>query len=1047
MDSLLIRLIRFLTRRPLLVNLLLVFIIMLSIISILKIQRVGLPRVDMYELRVSTVYPGASPEDVELNVTKKIEDALEGVDGIDKYESQSMENHSTVIIKIDEGTEDLKKVKDDVRSAIADISDFPEEVTDRPTIIEIKTDNMPVFEIGLSYAKDSMVLQKHSVDLRKELMQLSHVAKVDKIGVPEKEIRVLINKKKLKDQFISFEEVIQAIKYNKIRLSAGSLESFTSEKGIVTFSEFTTPEEIGNIIVRSNEVGEHVKLRDVARIVSGLKKMDIITRINGINGMWLNVVKKGRSDIIDAVKQVKECISEFKSKNRFPEGFKITTLNDESIETEIRLSILYSNAIAGIVLVLLVLFFFFNRKIAFWTAAGIPIAMGLAFIGLSFIGITINRISILGLVVVLGMLVDDSIIVAENIFRYKEKGAGPEEAVVKGISKIAKPVFSTILTTIIVFIPMYIIPGVTMDFSREIPTFVIALLLSSLVESLIILPAHLGHEKTKTKKEKAPLGDPLFQKLEDVYGNILGKAVRHKYISLGILMGFLIVGFLTSSFFTKFTLFPTDQSYRIIIYGEVEKGSSINYTSAEIAKLEKIFSELPKGVVKSFYTEIGKNEFTGLILPNLYSLILTLTPSTERDIMAMDVKNFIINKIKSKNLISINKIDYYIDGGGPVSGKPIEIHITGNDNKKRLDIINSLKNKLGEYGIEDIDSNYRDGKNEIRLKPNYKNIAMAQLNVSNIATVIRTAFDGTEAAHMDSADDQVPFNVMLDKRSINYNKPLEDLYVKNRNGRLVPLKMLVNAVNTRSQETIYRYNGTRTNKLTGNINTEKTTPKEVYDKLKKVYSDFDKKNPGFKLILAGEAEKSSEVFNKMMIAISVSIIAIYFILIIQFNSFFLPAIVILAIPFGLVGILLAFIVQGMHLSMLALIGILGYSGVIINDSLILVDYISNSVKEKEVDEKSDFYDSMIEGSQLRLKPILITTITTVAGLIPTAYGFFGGLDSFISPMVMVLVWGLAIGTPSVLFVIPVVYSINEDIKLELSKAAGYLKNRISTISS
>ena len=1035
MESPLAKLIRYLIKRPLLVNLLLVFIVVLAVVSAMSMQKLGLPRVDMYQTNIRTLYPGASPEDVELNVTRKIEEALEKVSDIKSYSSESMENLSSVKVMIDEGTEDIKKVRDDIRQVITEISDFPPEITKRPRFANMKIDDMPIFEVGVVYEGDDTVLQETTKDLAGEILQLSHVSRVDEYGVPEKEIQILINKRLMKENHISFEEVITAVKSNKVRLSAGSLESYTSEMGIVTFSDFETAYEIGNIILRSNEAGRNIKLKDVAKIKPAFEKQNVIARINGKKGMLLQVAKKGKSDIIVAVKQIRKYLEKHKKTRSIPEGLEIYVLHDESLETKIRMNLLYSNALAGLVLVLIILFLFLSRRIAFWTAMSIPIAMGMAFIALAYMGITINRISILGLVVVLGMLVDDSIIVAESIFRHRTKGEKPEEAAINGVAAVVKPVLATIITTIIVFVPMYFIPGIAMDFSREIPTFVIAMLIGSLIESVVILPAHLGHvKKGKVIKVKEPIAAALFAKLEDWYGKVLTTAIEHKYISLLILLGFLAAGGGLSSVITKFNMFPIDQSYRMYIIAETDQASSLTFTSSVSAELEKIIDELPEGVVRSHRSAIGQNLYTGQVLPSTFTTFITLTSATEREMKAVDVKNFIIKSIKEKNIKAIKKIDYMIDGGGPPMGKPIEVEVVGNDNEKRVEILGSVMQKMEKLGITEVDSNYRDGKQEMRLKPDYEMIARTQLDVVSIALVLRTAFDGTMAAYMDTPDEQIPFRIILDKSDVKFERPLKGLYVKNRNGTLVPVKNLVEIIKTKSPQTIFRYNGTRTNKITGNIDRNKITPAEIYEKMKKEYENFTKNNPGFKIVLKGEAQESSDILSKLIGILVVALLAIYFVMTIQFSSFSQPVMVLLAIPFGLVGILLAFGIQGMELSMLAMIGILGYSGVIVNDSLILVDFIN---RRRLLEEKKSIKVDIVEGAVIRLRPILLTTLTTVVGLIPTAYGLFGGFDSFISPMVMVLVWGLAIGTPSVLFVIPIIYIINEDIIV--------LKNRVAAV--
>ncbi|MFW6366228.1 MAG: efflux RND transporter permease subunit, partial [Spirochaetota bacterium] len=1030
MESSFDRLLKFLMRRPLLVNLILIFITVSAIVSVSRMQRVALPRIDMYNVSVYTTYPGASPEDVELNVTRKIETELEGIGDIETYTSMSLENLSIVDITIDRRTEDKDEVVDNIKNAIDNITDFPNEISERPTIWEEKSDEWPILYIGV-YTDDPQDTDYIELAnrLKDALLPLSTVADITVNGKTDPEIKILLNKDKLKQYQISIDEVINAIQSNRIRLSAGSLESFTSETNIVTLAEFEDPEDILDIIVRINDAGNDITVRDLARLETGYKKENTITRVNGKPGSELEIVKKGNADIIDSVTEINREIERFKTTYAIGENIHIVPIRDESIETRDRLNILYSNAGMGLVLVLILLFFFFNRKLALWTSLGIPIAVGIAFIAVSFFDVTINRVSLLGLVVVLGMLVDDSIIVAENIYRFKMKGLSNEEAALSGVRTVMVPVFATIITTVIAFLPMYFIQGIAMDFAREIPTFVIAMLAGSLIESVLILPVHLGHTKKRKKEEKEqpPLGEGLLCSMENGYEKLLQTVLKHKYVSFAAILAGFAVLLALSGMMVRFRMFPIDQSTRLYIWGETELSSSLDFTSGAVKPIETILDGLPDNVVKSYNTTIGRmGMYSAQTLPNLFRIEISLTSSTKRDMTAMDVQRHVMDEMKAQSVPHIVKMDYYIDGGGPPAGKPVEVNIIGNDNDKRRELLKTVSEDLELMGMTDVDTNYRAGKPEIRLTPDNRMLSRSGLSISQIASVIRTAIDGYEVTHFNTADEEIPFRLKLDERFIRQDAPLDGLYTINQAGIVIPVKQLLNVKMSTTPQTIYRYNGTRTNMITANL-PEEITAEEIYGTLTEKYADFEKKHPGFTIQLGGEAEENTETMNKMLVAIGLAVLAVYFVLIIQFNSIIQPVMVISAIPFGLIGILFAFGIQRMDLSMLALTGIMGYSGVVVNDSLIMVDYI-NSVRSDAEHSTTGFIQNVINGAKLRFRPIFLTTITTVAGLIPTAYGIFGGLDSFISPMVMAMAWGLIVGTPSVLLVIPLYYSIIEDIR-------------------
>jgi multidrug efflux pump subunit AcrB len=1040
-----VSIIRYLIDRPLVTKLMIIFIFGLALSAILRVQRQGYPRVDMEKMNITTVYPGASPEDVELNVTVKLEEALKEVDGLEKYTSRSMESQSRIQVFIDPDAEDKEKVKQDVRRAIEGVSDLPSEVEDKPYVFEVKVDNFSIYEVALTLpGADEKKLRYHAKELKKRLVDIGNVSKVNESGIRDREIQIQLNRQKMARHFVSFQEVIAAIKQNKLRVSGGSIESFTSEKGIVTFSEFERPEDVEQIIVRASDLGYKVRIKDVGRVVDSFAKDDQIIKYNGTRGMSLWVSKKGTADIISTVDSIKAVVADYQQ--AAPKDLHIFSTFDESIQTKNRLEIVVSNAILGFLLVVCILFIFLDRTTALWTAAGLPISIALTLIVMPMLDITINSISILGLIVVLGMVVDDAIIISESIYRSREQGMKAKEAALHGIKVVYKPVVGTIITTMIAFIPIYFMPGTIGDFSVEIPSIVIIMLAASLVEASTILPAHLAHAKEGVKKE--PIGQAFITLLEGFYSRLLQKSLRRKYLSLAFFGLFLLGGYFLSKLITDFNMFPTDQSTAMSIYGETARGSTLEYTAKEVKKIEAALAKLPEEVIHSYKTVVGRNYQNGSKAPaNEFFIWVILTPANQRDMKATDVKAYIQKKYAEEKIDkTIEHLNFFIDSGGPPVGKPIEIRVIGNNNELRLKAMAEIKEDIKKFHAQEVDSDYRIGKDEVRLLPDYGRIATAQLTVEDIANTIRTAFDGTVVTYLQTPEEKVPFRVVLDEASKNFKDPLRGLSVRNQYGRLVDVKNLVRTEKTEAAQNIYHYDGHRNNMITANVNLDKTNPKKVYDQLEEYFEQFlktfnkkiDKVNDRVKVVLGGEAKESSTTFLHIATSIAAALVAIYFILILQFNSFSQPFMVLLVIPFGTLGITVAFGLHGMPLSMLALIGILGFSGVVINDSLIMVDFI-NRLKESGNIEDSAYYgqsreltpgqfnQAIIEGSTLRLRPIVLTTLTTMAGLVPTAYGIIGGLDSFISPMVMAMAWGLLVGTISVLVVIPVLYSVNHDL--------------------
>ena len=1021
-----------LINKPILLKLIITFIIAFAIVSVFKINRLGYPVVDLNNLIITAIYPGASPEDVELNLTLKLEEALKKVNGIQQYKSTSMENRSIIQVSISPDVKDPEKVKTETRRVIDSIADLPAEILNKPEIFEYKTENNPIYEVALSsLSNDIKSLHYHTKKLRKIILKLNSVSNIKEEGVPKKEIQILLDLKKMSERIVAFDEVTMAIKKNKLKVSVGFLESYTSKTGIITLSEFKNIKDIENIIIRTNDFGANIRLKDVGRVVEDYEKQGTIVRYNSDLGMSLYITKKGSVDIINAVEEIKNVINKYK-KNYLPKDISLFTMFDASIETSNRLSMVYSNAIIGFILVIFVLFVFLDKKIAFWTAAGIPFSIAITLIVITFFDVTINSISLLGFVVVLGMLVDDAIILGESIYSAREEGNSLKDAAIIGLERVYKPVFATIITTIIAFSPIFFLPGQVGAFTIEIPIIVTIMLLASYVESTLMLPAHLAHGKENPIRTKPP-GQALINLLSKFYNKILHYILNYKIRSLGLLIIIFIISVGLSTIITKFKMFPIDQAEGMWIYGETSPESSLEHTSRSTKKIEHIIKQIPRGVVKSYKSQNGlkfnPELLTGVtIQDSAFTMVVKLTPAHTRKMSALDVKNFIISK--SKNIKLFKSLNSYIYGGGPVYGKPIVIRVIGNSEKDREEVLKKIVNNLEEYDVSEIDTDLKKGKKELRLLPNYSIISEAQLTVDQIASSLRTAFDGIIVTNLHTPEEKIPVRVMLNRKSKNFTNPLKGIKVSNPQGNLIPVSKLVKMEKSVSPENIYHFNGDRTNTITAEIDLEKETSVEIYNKLQGKVQKILKDYPDIDIILGGEAVADFNTMLQMILSFCLAILAIYFVLVLQFNSFTQPVMIMTAIPFGLVGLILAFGVQGIELSMMAMIGIIGFTGVVINDSLVMIDNINMLKKENSglpIKKQVSQNEIITKGALNRLRPILLTSITTVAGLFPTAYGWIGGIDSYVSPMVMAMMWGLVIGTIFVLIVIPLFYSLNESL--------------------
>lgn len=1023
------KLFKYFIDRPLLVNLLAVLIILLGLVSSARMNREGLPKVDMRRIEINTVYPGASPEDVELNVTVPLEEALKGVAGIEKFTSKSMENISRIMIILEDDLPDKKEVKRNIRRAVDSVNDLPKEVKERPEIFEWKIQNFAVLEVALmSDTLSDRVLIQRAKRLKKKLQDLSKVNKVEEGGLRDREIHIKVDLNRMKRNHLSFDDIIHAIQSRNINLAGGNLESYLSEKGIITVARFENSSEIKDVILRSNFEGRQIKLGQIAVVSNTLERRDRILRYNGRRGVSLLVVKKETADIIRTIEQVKSAVAQFK-KTPDATGINFAFLNDMSEETSNKLQIVFSNAVIGLLLVVMVLLFFLNLRIALWTAVGLPVSIFLAIILMSVSGVTINTISLSGIIVVLGMLVDDAIIIAENCYRHRLAGRSWKEAALLGVSEVASPVMATITTTIIAFLPILFMEGMEGDFAFEIPLVIAFMLLASLFEAFFILPQHLSHGNDSKHIRKKPHDNRIFQFIERKYRPLLQYALRRRYRLIALFFFLLVLaGWHATNM--KFVMFDSEQAYIFYLNGETTSGNSLEKTSDEVRRLEQFLKNYQPGVIRSFKTQVGVTAFGNSADNNFFSMVVYLTPANTREIMIHRVIK------EMKQVIATNKtfekVQFEIDSGPPV-GKPLELLLIGNDDRQRLaaqKAVYKLFRTKPFYtnALYELNDDYKPGKEELRIKLRYSRIARYGIAAHRVARTIRTAFNGTVVTHLQTKSERIPLRVLLNDSYRRTAATLKQLTVPNQRGRLVPVRELLDIRQSRSAKRINHFNGERSIRISANIDNSKATPVQIYSRLKKDLHKLQQRFPGLTFKIEGEAYQSRKTMESFFTAFIIALVGIYFLLVLLFNSFSQPVLVITAIPFGLIGVVLAFSLHGTSFSLMALIGIVGLTGVVVNDSLVLIGFINGGVRRQtERPDKEQLFNLIVEGTVTRLRPILLTTITTAAGLLPTAYGI-GGYDYTISPMVLAISWGLVFATTLTLLLIPALYLVNEDLK-------------------
>ncbi|MDC0255557.1 efflux RND transporter permease subunit [Bacteriovoracales bacterium] len=1013
---------KFFVERQTFAHLLTLFVILAGLYSIISINKDSLPKVDFQRVMIVTAYPGGSSGDVELKITNKIEDKIKSIANINKSFSITQEGISRIVVFIDEDAADKEKVKDEIRRGVDQISDFPADLMNRPTISELNASMFPILEVGITGDIPYEKLRQIVKNFRKKLKDIDGISRIENFGLYAPEIRIEASLEKLIKNDVSILQLHEVLNKRNTRATVGKITKDNREKNIVPYAEFENLKDVGNVIVRSNYEGKRIRIKDLAIVKEDFQKPQIYTNMNGKRAISLIIYKTDVADVINTVDKVKKLISSQKS--ILPESIQFTLNNDNSRIIRDKFKIVANNGILGLILVNVILSIFLYYRTAFWVALGIPFSLFGSFIYLQSQGMAVDRISLTAMVIVVGIIVDDAIIIAENIYRhFSELKKTPVEAAVDGTAEVFKPVLTTILTTFLAFAPMFFMTGLMGKFISIIPLIITSALFISFFECCFILPSHLvpGLHKLKSKEE----GEWFSKFVKKPFISIFGPILKGRYLFVFLFILFFLSSLYYAKNYMQFILFPESVAERVIITTELPKGVSLEKNKKAVSELEKILLQSDRREIISFATRIGLwgDEIKSRLRDNSSVIYVDLSPYGERKRVAREIVEEL--REKTKKLKEFKKINFNVIAGGPPVGRPVELQIVGANDEIRkklsLDVVRKLKNIKG---VKDIETDDAPGKEEIQLIFNYEKLSRLGLTLPNIVNSLRMSFDGVKATSIRRGDEDIEYKVILDKKDRMDKENIKKLLVPNSIGRLIELGKAIEFKSEKGQGRIKHHNGDRSITITADLDQKITDPVKVTQELVSFFY-LDKDYPGTRFIIGGEAEETKKSIKSLMNTFIFATIGIYFLLILLFDSYFQPFYVMLAIPFGIVGVILSFAIHQEALGFMAMLGAIGLAGVVVNDSLVLVSHLNETVKKGE--GKKTLNELVVKGTSHRLRPIIITTLTTVAGLIPLAYGL-GGSDPFMMPMALSLGYGLIFATPLTIVLVPCFYMIGEDLK-------------------
>ncbi|MEE2975785.1 MAG: efflux RND transporter permease subunit [Thermodesulfobacteriota bacterium] len=1015
------KLIDYSIKNPVFSNLLMATIIIFGLYVGFNLPKELFPSVGFEKVTILTIHENSTAEDVEKLITIPIEDKISSISGIKNIKSQSSESRSFIIAELF-ADEDTEEIAQEIRSEISQIkNDLPDDIDD-PIIKDVKG-SAPLINVSIGSNGDKNELRFYAKRLKDKLERLGSIESLIESGYGELVFWIYIDQKKLLQYNININEVIDSIKSRNIDLPAGALELGNQEYTIRTKGKIESIYELEGIPLNKKINKMPMILKDIARIELGQEEDMTLSRINGFASISFWIEKQKNKDAIETVEKIKDVIKNFKK--TLPDGIEVFVSNDSSYWVKGRFDSMVKTGIYGIIAVLLILSMFLDYRSAFLAALGLPVAFFGAFILMQYTGESLNVITMFGLIMVLGIVVDDAIIVVENVKRYIQKGLPPKEAASKGAKEVAWPVIATIMTNIASLFPILLAEGTLGIFLSIIPQVAIFALVFSLVEALTILPSHCADFVRVTKDTGFFVQQ--FEKLRRKYLRILIACLRMKYKVLALSFGLLL---LTTFILLKipFVLLYSSDINQYLIKIQNSSNYSLNLTAEKASQVEEIVKRntSPK-LLKNYLTTLGVDfsKKPPQYGDHISNVLVQFHDFEERDTNGLESMKK-IQKIVGEEIVGPASIEF-VQTTGPPKGKDLDIRIIGDDtlilNEISKELKAFLRSKKGVYGVSD---NLTFGKPRLSLKIDEQKAAMYGVDTRTVGKEIRLLIDGIEIDNTRVNDEEAKIKLKIEnqweKQSI---ENISNHLVVNSRGEFVPISNFSKAEISSNLLGISRYNRQRAASVTAEIDEDITTPREVINSALKFYKTIDNNYPDYKLVLAGEEQDTRESLESVKRASIISILLIYLILATILRSYIQPILIMSVLPFTIIGVTVGILLRGDPISITGLIGVVALLGVVVNDSLILMNFINKSAS------KNGFGFSVFYSAKNRFRAIILTTLTTFGGLATLMFQTRGEA-AYLAPMAISLGVGLAFATLITLVLIPSLYLAFVDFKKRFS---------------
>ncbi len=1020
------------------VNVVILAFVVFGIIGATQLKSSFFPLQDPEIININVAYPGAAPQEIEEGIVLKIEDNLKGLIGVDRVTSVSRENGGNITVEI-ETDRDIDVMLAEVKNAVDQVPNFPSGM--EPLVVSKRENIRQTLDFSISGKDVNLAtLKQIGRQIENDLRRMEGVSQIGISGYPEEEIEIAVRENDLLAYDLTFSEVAEAVTRANILSSGGNIKTDAEDYLIRANNRSYYGDELNNLVVRSNANGTVVYLHDVADVKDRFSETPNASYFNGNVAVNVEITNTNNEDLISTAEKVNAYIDEFNQKYT---GVQLNVVSDSSITLNQRTALLLENGAMGIFLVLFFLSFFLNTRLAFWVAFGLPISFLGMFIFAAQFGVTINVLSLFGMIIVIGILVDDGIVISENIYQQFEKGKPRIQAAIDGTMEVLSPIVAAIITTVLAFSTFLFLDGRIGSFFSEVSVIVILTLVVSLIEALIILPAHIAHSKAllretaEQKKHKKGI-DKWFLKLrkfneygdrfmryfrDNLYSPVLRFALKQRFITFAILAAMMILtigslkgGIIRSAFF------PQIASDRVSINLLMPEGTNPMITDSIISMIEQASWRVNEEYTKR---QTGNKQVVENILKrvgpgnNKASLDINLLPGEERDFGSPEITNSIRDEVGE--VYGVERLTY--GSGGNFGGSPVSISLLGNNSQELKAAKTELRQIMDSNPLlADIADTDPEGIKEINVELNETAYALG-LNLREVMSQVRAGFFGLQAQRFQRGEDEIRVWVRYDRENRESINDLDDMRIVTPLGLRVPFGEIATYTIQRGDESISHLNGLREIQLTSDLKDPKGSPTEILEDIRtNVMPDLLSKYPTVSVSYEGQNREAGKLTRSAGTVVPIIILLIYITIAFTFRSMSQPLLLIVMIPFSLIAVAWGHWIHDFPINILSALGIIALIGIMVNDGLVLIGKFNSLLRDG-----MKFDEALYEAGRSRFRAIFLTSLTTIAGIAPLLLEK-SRQAQFLKPMAISIAYGIGIATLLTLIILPVLLSSTNQFK-------------------